>query len=413
MSISRKISVGLGLLAILVILSSAFSTRNNPENYAGVLTNQAPFSAAGPFQVGVRHQTISAKTPLEIMVWYPGLANTINNSISYNYEIKFQKPLGRRTIATYKGQAIREAPFDLSLAPYPLVVLSPGFSIGPASYGWLAEHLATYGFVVIAPDHVETLDPENEFWRSAIARPHDILTVFDYVDEQTGAGGGLAGMIDPDLVAVAGHSYGGYTSLAAAGARIDTHSFRTQCEGAIESEEPGAWLCQKLLPHMADMADLAGLKAVPDDLWPAWMDPRVDAIVPMAGNAFFFGPAGLSEITVPVMAIGGTADVDSPYMWATHPTYEYVASTTKIKIALNGAEHMIFTAPCEQIPWYMNVFSGEFCADQSWDRTYAHELVKHYTAAFLLAELKHDANAAAALAQDEIDFQGVDYQREK
>jgi predicted dienelactone hydrolase len=267
--------------------------------------------------------------------------------------------------------------------------------------------------VVVSPDHAETLDPENELWQAAVTRPQDILTVFEYVDEQTGAGGHFEGMIDPDLVAVAGHSYGGYTSLAAAGARIDTQSFRAQCEAAIESEAPGAWLCEQLLPHIVDMANLAGLEAVPDGLWPAWADARVDAIIPMAGNAFFFGPAGLSEITVPVLAIGGTADADSPYLWATHPTYEYVASITKIKIALNGAEHMIFTGPCEQIPWYMKIFSGEFCADQSWDRTSAHELVKHFTAAFLLAELKHDANAAAALTQDEIDFQGVDFQSEK
>jgi predicted dienelactone hydrolase len=297
------------------------------------------------------------------------------------------------------------------MAPYPLVVLSPGFSIGAAAYGWLAEHLASYGFVVISPDHSEILDPENELWRSAIARPYDVLTVFDYVDEHTGAGGRFERMINPTLVAVAGHSYGGYTSLAAAGARIDTRSFRFQCEGVLESDEPGAWLCEKLLPHMADMANLAGLDTVPDGLWPAWVDARVDAIIPMAGNAFFFGQAGLSEITVPVMAIGGTADADSPYMWGTHSTYEYASSTTKIGIALTGAEHMIFTGPCEKIPWYIKIFTGEFCSDQSWNRNYAHGLIKHFTTAFLLAELKHDSDAASVLAQDDINFQGVDYQK--
>ena len=413
MSFGKMIPIGLGLLALLVILIGAHSRSNKPANPVELHANQAPYSANGPFQVGVRTQEISANTPFEIMVWYPGLANTSDNSISYNYEIKMQKPLGRVAIATYEGHAVFDAPFDLSMAPYPLVILSPGFSIGVSSYGWLAEHLASYGFVVISPDHSETLDPENELWQAAIARPQDILTVFDYVDEQTGAGGHFEGMIDPDLVAVTGHSYGGYTSLAVAGARIDTQSFRTQCETAIESEEPGNWLCEQLLPHIADMADLAGLDTVPDDLWPAWADARVDAIVPMAGNAFFFGPVGLSKIIVPVMAIGGTADADSPYMWATHPTYEYISSTTKIKIALNGAEHMIFTAPCEKIPWYLKMFSGEFCADQSWDRTYAHALVKHFTAAFLLAELKHDAEAAAVLVQDKIDLPGVDYQSEK
>ena len=155
-----------------------------------------------------------------------------------------------------------------------------------------------------------------------------------------------------------GHSYGGYTALAAAGAQIDTTAFEAHCLKAIEEEDPAAWLCEMLLPHMNDMAELAGLDAIPADLWPAWADSRVDAIVPMAGDAFFFGQDGLSKIDVPVMAIGGTADKDSPFMWGTHPTYEYAASQAKVEIALNDAEHMIFTGECESIPWYLGVFLG-------------------------------------------------------
>lgn len=72
---------------------------------------------------------------------------------------------------------------------------------------------------------------------------------------------------------------------------------------------------------------------------------------------------------------------------------------------------MIFTAPCEKISWQIKIFSGEFCSDQSWNRNYAHGLIKHFTTAFLLEELKHDSDAATVLAQDDINFQGVDYQK--
>ena len=80
--IGRNISIGLGLLAILVILSMAYSLRKTPTNYAGLLTNEAPFRDDGAFQVGVRTQEISAQTPLDVMVWYPGSATT-TNTISY------------------------------------------------------------------------------------------------------------------------------------------------------------------------------------------------------------------------------------------------------------------------------------------------------------------------------------------
>jgi len=343
-------------------------------------------------------------------MWYPALnKDNLEEKIKYPYEIKIGAPFGDVSIASFQGQAIREAPFDHSTSPYPLVILSPGFSLGAYSYAWLAEHLASYGFVVVSPEHRETLDPGNELWRAAITRPQDILNAFAYLDEQVSPDGPLEGLIDTDLVGVIGHSYGGYTSLVAGGAQIDTDAFRSQCESVSGTEEPGAWLCEQLLPHMADMAALAGLDSIPNGLWPAWADPRVDAIVPMAGDAFFFGQTGLAEIDVPVMAIGGTSDNDSPYMWGTHPTYEYVSSQRKVRIALENAEHMIFTGPCESTPRVLKFFTDEFCADSSWDRHYAHSLVSHFTTAFLLSELKQDAAASDALEPASVIFSDVTY----
>jgi len=130
----------------------------------------------------------------------------------------------------------------------------------------------------------------------------------------------------------------------------------------------------------------------------------------MAGDAFFFGQAGLAEIRVPVMAIGGTQDNDSPFMWGTHPSYEYASSSTKVMIVLDGAEHMIFTGPCEKVSWVLKFFSAEFCSDSGWDRSYAHDLINHFTTAFLLAELKQDKGAAAALVPDTVEFPGVTYE---
>jgi predicted dienelactone hydrolase len=209
---------------------------------------------------------------------------------------------------------------------------------------------------------------------------------------------------------VIGHSYGGYTALVAGGAQIDTDGFEAHCETAYESNDPNVWLCDELLPHMADMADMAGLDSIPGGLWQqAWSDPRVDAIVPLAGDAFFFGQDGLAEITVPVMAIGGTLDTDAPYMWGTYPTYAYVSSAAKVRIALNNAEHMIFTGPCEAIPLLLRFVSNEFCSDPGWDRNYGHDLINHFTTAFLLDTLKGDQAAHEALLPDAVQFPGIEY----
>jgi len=402
-------------VSILLVFSALFvgviTRKGDAVAHTGSHSDVPSYAPRGPHPIGIRDLVIDGETLLEITVWYPALrGENLEETISNPYEIKMGDPFGTVAIASFVGLAMHDAPYDLSTGSYPLVILSPGFSIGASAYAWLAEHLASYGFVVIAPEHHEFLDPGNELWQATIRRPQDILIVLAFVDEQVGSGGAFAGLINPDLVAVIGHSYGGYTSLAAGGGQLETESFKANCETAYETNGPIVWLCDQLLPHMADMARLAGLDSVPDGLWPAWADPHVDAIVPMAGDAFFLGQAGLAEISVPVMAIGGTQDDDSPFMWGTHPSYEYASSSTKVKIALNGAEHMIFTGPCEKVPWFLKFFSNEFCSDTGWDRIYAHDLINHFTMAFLLAELKQDKDAAAALVPEAVEFPGVTYE---
>jgi hypothetical protein len=73
---------------------------------------------------------------------------------------------------------------------------------------------------------------------------------------------------------------------------------------------------------------------------------------------------------------------------------------------------MIFTNNCAAIRWYAKLLAGEFCADTAWDRQQAHDLIGHFTTAFLLAELKQDHDAAAALAPDAVEFSKVTYATE-
>lgn len=412
MSYRKKFVFGFFLmLALTALFVGARSGKGGTVTRTDVRANMSAYGVRGPHRVGKRDLTTDDERPLKIIIWYPASPDDDSEeTTSYSYKIKMGMPLGEVTIATAGGRANIDARYDLSSSPYPLVILSPGFAISGASYSWLAEHLASYGFVVIAPEHHETLDPQNELWRAAVTRPQDILAVFAYVDAAVEPGGVLEGLIDAEVTAVIGHSYGGYTALATAGAQIDTASFEAHCEDAVRVEDPTAWLCDMLLPRLAEMAEMAGLDAVPEGLWPDWSDPRVDAIVPMAGDAYFFGQAGLAQIDVPALAIGGTLDSDTPFLWGPQPTYEHASSPAKALVTLNDAEHMIFTNTCGSIRWYAKLLAGEFCDDLVWDRDRAHDLINHFTTAFLLAELKHDADAAAVLAPDAVEFPAVSYE---
>jgi hypothetical protein len=46
-----------------------------------------------------------------------------------------------------------------------------------------------------------------------------------------------------------------------------------------------------------------------------------------------------------MMAMGGTADIGTPYEGDTKPSYEYVLSVQKALVTFVGAEHMIFITP--------------------------------------------------------------------
>jgi predicted dienelactone hydrolase len=396
------------LLALLMLPWTAVQADETVRR--GLRPDAPPYAVRGAYVAGVRHAVIG-DAALEVSIWYPALNPTGEpEAITYEYAVKIDL-LPPDLPAFINGRAVADAPLALDDGPYPLVVLSPGFSLGRTAYAWMAEHLASRGFVVMVPEHRERADETlSLFWRAAVDRPRDVAAVLDYAQAQSAEGGVLAGLIDMERVAVAGHSYGGYTALASAGAQLNLDGMGTLCEQAARAGDPAAWLCALVLPYTAELAGLMGLDSAPQGLWPSMGDPRVDAVVSMAGDAYFFYPDGLKSVSVPVLSIGGTLDSGTPYAWGTAMTYEGLDSAKKLLVGLENAEHMVFGSSCIDFPLFAEVGFYVFCSDAVWDIDRAHDLTNHFVTAFLLAELSGDADAAAALSPAASDFPGVLYQ---
>jgi dienelactone hydrolase len=89
--------------------------------------------------------------------------------------------------------------------PFPLVVVSTGFSIGRGNYDKTCEHLASWGYVVLSHDYANTGNHDEK-----------AAEIGDLLDWALGSASGVAARIDAAKIATAGHSLGGKVSIFAA-----------------------------------------------------------------------------------------------------------------------------------------------------------------------------------------------------
>ena len=123
-----------------------------------------------------------------------------------------------------------------------------------------------------------------------------------------------------------------------------------------------------------------------------------------------FGGGGLDNVTIPVLLMVGSADSDVGPGLTYRKTFENLPTTSKTRVIFENAEHLLFMNNCTAQPGMAEGGFFVVCSDPVWDMDRAHDLVNHFATVFLLAELKGDAEAAAALAPDKVKFPGIKYE---
>ncbi|MBL8152656.1 MAG: hypothetical protein JNM70_00610 [Anaerolineae bacterium] len=400
------------ILMLIVLLTGAVMGQDEAPARSGLRPDAPPYAVRGPYPVGYQTMVIeSGSYPLTVAVWYPALnPDGLEEKITYPaVPAKFEGMPSDYLMPSY-GRALQDAAPDAAGGPYPLVIFSHGFASYAYAFAYSTEQLASYGFVVFGPDHPEIWDPTyKDIPAASVNRPMDVQRTITLAETATAEGGALAGMIDTNQIAVAGHSYGGFTALLMGGARFDFEALKTTCAPLPADHTIGA-LCVPLLAQPAEMAKLAGLDAVPEGLWPSWNDPRIKAIIASAGETELMGAKGLAEITIPVLLVNGSGDQTVPMEWGVTPTWKHISSPRKASVLLQNADHTVFAEKCANFPWPLEIGWYAGCSDPVWDLDRAHDLFDHFSTAFLLAELKGDADAKAALAASAVSFPGVTYE---
>ncbi len=216
----------------------------------------------------------------------------------------------------------------------PVVIFSHGLGDQPESFKHLGEMLASYGFLVVMPQHPgsDTQQKEallagtsrelfrlNEF----IDRPLDISYTLDELERRNQTE--FAGKLNLTQVGAFGHSFGGYTALAVAGATIDFAHLEQDCKAEAGRFNMALFLQCRALQLQQPLPNLK--------------DDRISAVVianPV--NASIFGPEGLAKITVPILIGAGGYDVSTPFIFEQVRSFPWLVNAPNSYLLLEEGE---------------------------------------------------------------------------
>ena len=130
-------------------------------------------------------------------------------------------------------------PADLDGAA-PVVVVSHGGTGTERSreaYEYLGRALASHGYVAIHPSHTR-----QDGVPLTVSRPWEVSFVVDLVEAGSLEIAGFDGTLDAERIGHAGHSFGAYTVMAVAGAKVDVPEAYGGSDAVFRDERVGAFL---------------------------------------------------------------------------------------------------------------------------------------------------------------------------
>ncbi|MEH2439534.1 alpha/beta hydrolase [Nostoc sp.] len=278
----------------------------------------------------------------------PRIPFTFDPSQPGNAEVKILNlSLNNQKRDAYGGQSQRKIPVDIywstaATPDKPIIVFSHGFASVRTDLRYLAEHLASHGYVVAALEHpgsngentnlalqgkTRVMKPQ-EF----LDRPQDISFVLDELEKlnQT-ANNPLQGKLATNKAMVVGYSFGGATALALAGAEFQLEHLKQRCKKNLT-----------ILSLGENIQCIA--QELPENSYQL-RDPRIkQAIALNPITSLLFGETGLTKIQVPTLVLAGSADKTAPALTEQIVGFDKIPSP-KWLVGIVGGTHLSIKDP--------------------------------------------------------------------